>query len=171
MIIQLEISDIRKLSISIWTVLKRVLKIVTSIFTTEKFNNPTNMQRYVNLLRYLRLKRIKLQFWIVEGKLYIRSVLLLWQHRLCLKSNPIEETQQISNLPIPRIAPREFWSNITWYRRTLPCQRLWDMQASQRLKLLSRESKRNKPKIQQNVVLKISEYLICEFSRMCICMS
>ena len=56
----------------------------------------------------LSLRNVRLQFWIVGGKRQIRNALKLCQHKLCKNPNPTGETQQIANLPIPKITPGNF---------------------------------------------------------------
>ena len=56
----------------------------------------------------LTLRNVRLQFWIVGGKRQIRNALKLCQHNSCKNPNPTGESQQIANLPIPRITPRKF---------------------------------------------------------------
>ena len=54
------------------------------------------------------MRNVRLQFWITGGKRQIRSALKLCHHKLCRNPNPTGESQQIANLPIPRITPGNF---------------------------------------------------------------
>ena len=53
----------------------------------------------------LTLRNIRLQYWIPGGKRQIRSAIKLCGHNLCKHPYPQGHTQQIANLPIPRITP------------------------------------------------------------------
>jgi len=56
----------------------------------------------------LTLRNVRLQYWVPGGKRQIRKGISLCGHNICRHPNPQGQTQQIANLPIPRITPGNF---------------------------------------------------------------
>ena len=56
----------------------------------------------------LTLRNVRLQYWVPGGKRQIRKGIKLCGHRICKYPNPQGQTQQIANLPTPRITPGNF---------------------------------------------------------------
>ena len=57
----------------------------------------------------LTLRNVRLQYWLPGGRSQIRKAIKrLCGHNICKHPYPQGHTQQIANLPIPRITPRNF---------------------------------------------------------------
>ena len=56
----------------------------------------------------LTLRNVRLQFWVPGGRRQIRNALRLCGHNICKHPNPVGQSQQLANLPIPRISPGNF---------------------------------------------------------------
>ena len=54
------------------------------------------------------LREVRLLHWIIGGRKQIRKANKLCGNNICRNPNPQGETQQIANLPIPRITPGNF---------------------------------------------------------------
>ena len=56
----------------------------------------------------LTQRNVRLKYWIPGGKSEIRKAIKLCGHNLCKYPYPEGQTQQIANLPVPRITPGNF---------------------------------------------------------------
>ena len=54
------------------------------------------------------LRNVRLQYWLPGGRQQVRKALKLCEHKICKYPNPKEVSQQIANLPTPRITPGNF---------------------------------------------------------------
>ena len=56
----------------------------------------------------LTLRNARLQFWVTGGRRKIRNTLKLCGHNICKHPNPVGQSKQTANLPIPRITQGNF---------------------------------------------------------------
>ena len=56
----------------------------------------------------LTLRNIRVHYWVPGGRIQIRKTIKVCEHNICKYPNTPGATQQMANLPIPRISPGNF---------------------------------------------------------------